>query len=113
RPRRSTSTGAPRARRPARRRRRTRAATKGEPSSKLPEEAQVVVPEVAQVREAVAQHRDPLEAPAERESGHLLRVVAHPAEHVRVDHARAADLDPAGPAARRAALAVAQKTRHE
>ena len=45
---------------------------------------------------ACLQHRDPLRAHAEREAADLRRVVAAVAQHRRVDHARAHDLQPAG-----------------
>ncbi len=44
--------------------------------SELPEEPQVVLPELAQVGQPVAEHGDPLEAEAEREARDLLGVVA-------------------------------------
>ena len=60
--------------------------------------------------DAVLQHRDPLEAHAEGEARPLLGVVAlDEAEHVRVDHAGAEDLDPARVLAGAAARAVAQE----
>ena len=61
--------------------------------------------------EAVAQHRHPLESPAEREARVPPRGRSRRSEHVRVDHAGAADLDPAGVAAHRAAGAVADGSR--
>src|SRR6266702_6810120 len=75
------------------------------PDLELLEEAQVVLEEEAQVVDAVAEHRHPLDAEAEREAGDF---GGHPAvvEHLRVDHARPEDLQPAGLLARPAALAV-------
>ena len=61
----------------------------------------------------MAQHGDPLEPPAEREARVALRVVADELEEVRVDHPRAADLDPARVAAHRAAGSVADVARDE
>ena len=79
--------------------------------AELPEEPEVVLPEHADVREAVAEHGDPLEPAAEREAGDLLRVVADVLEDVRVDDAGAAHLDPAGVPADAAALAAAEEAR--
>ena len=53
---------------------------------------------IAQVGHLVDEHRDALDAHAPREALHALLVVAaagHVVEHVRVDHPRAEDLDPA------------------
>ena len=77
--------------------------------TKLLQEAQVVLEEEPQVGHAVLEHRDPLDSHAERETLYPLGVVAlvaHEAEHVRVDHARAHDLDPARPLAEGAERAV-------
>src|SRR5262249_19461980 len=90
---------------------RTRGAIRQALSSELLQEPQVVVEEQAQVRDAVLEHRDALDAHAEREALHLVRVVAvlaHVAKHVRVDHARAEDLDPARALAQAARRAVAR-----
>ena len=79
--------------------------------SELLEEAHVVVEVQAQVGDAVAQHRDPLDAHPEREAGDALGVVAvlaHVLEDVRVDHAGAEDLEPARALAQRAARAVGE-----
>src|SRR5687768_6434105 len=73
----------------------------------LAQHAHVVLPERAQVGEAVAKHRDALDAEAEREPGPDLRVVADVAEHVRIDGAGAAHLDPARVLADGTARAVA------
>ena len=65
----------------------------------------------AEGRDAVLQHRDPLDPHAEGEPLHLLRVVglaADEAEHVRVDHPGAEDLDPAAALAQRVALAAGE-----
>src|SRR6201995_4365123 len=78
-------------------------------ASELLQEADVVVVEQPEVRDAVLEHRDPLYPHAECEPLLLLRVVAvvgHVGEHVGVDHAGAEDLDPGRPLAQRAALPV-------
>src|SRR5690242_13110687 len=80
----------------------------GTPSSELPCEAHVPVEEVGDVVDAVLEHRHAVDAPAEGEAGVLLAVVLHVAEDFRIDHAGAADLDPAGLLARAAALAAAE-----
>src|SRR5581483_10002164 len=48
---------------------------------------------------APAEEREPIEAHAEREPLHPLRIVADRTEHVRVDHPGAEDLEPAAAAA--------------
>ena len=53
----------------------------------LAQEAQVVVVEMADVIDAVDQHRDAFEAEAEGEAGPFVRVVAHVLEHRWVDDA--------------------------
>src|SRR3954452_20134945 len=92
------------------------------PSLELLQEADVVLEEDPQVGDPVLEHRDPLDPHAERKALDTLRVVAvvaHELEHVRVDHARAHDLDPARALAERAERAVrpatgsvTHKTRH-
>src|SRR5262245_2784806 len=77
----------------------------------LTQHAQVVLPERAQVGEAVTEHRDALDAEPEREPGPHLRVVADVAEDVGVDDARPAHLDPAGVLAHGTADAVAEEAR--
>src|SRR5688572_10613079 len=64
-------------------------------SSELLEEAQVVLEERPQVVDAVAKHREPLDAHAERVAAPGRRVDAGVAQHVRMDHAAAQDLEPA------------------
>src|SRR5690606_19380735 len=59
-------------------------------------EAAVALHHVPHVRDAVAQHEDALDAEAEGEALVLLGVDPGRAQHVRVDHAAAAHLDPAG-----------------
>src|SRR5919201_2580734 len=80
--------------------------------SELPQEAKVVLQEHPEVGNAVAEQGDPLLAEAEGETRHLVGVVADVAEHVRVDHPGAGQLDPARSLARRAAGAVTQKAGH-
>src|SRR3954454_7954227 len=80
-------------------------------SPELLQEAQVVLVEHPQVGDAVLEEGDPLDPHAEGEALHALGVVAvlgDVAEHVRVDHAGAEDLDPTRALAQRAARAVAQ-----
>src|SRR5919202_1411390 len=72
-------------------------------TSELRQAPQVVLPQQAQVREPVPEHRDPLEPEAEREAGDVVRVVADRLEHGGVDLPGAAHLDPAGVLADRAA----------
>src|SRR6476659_1056349 len=50
----------------------------------LAQEAHVVLEEAAQVVDAVTQHREALDAQAERETRVLLRIDAHVAEDVRM-----------------------------
>src|SRR6185503_17887239 len=75
--------------------------------SKLAQEAQVVGVEVSEVFDAVAQHRDALDAEARGEAGVAVRVIADAAQDVRVNHAGAADLQPALTATGATTLAVA------
>src|SRR5438094_7771324 len=97
--------------RPWRPPRRTRGASSTGLASELLEEAEVVLPEQADVGHAVAEHGDPLEPDPEGEAGDLLGVVADVAEHVRVDEPGAAEFDPAGVLAGAAAGAVAEEAR--
>ena len=61
--------------------------------------AQVAVIESAQVRNAVFQHRDPLDPHAEGKALIFLRIVSAIRQNARIDHARAENLQPvvAGP----------------
>src|SRR5687768_12816569 len=77
------------------------------PSSELRQQSRVVAPELAQVGDPVAEHGNPLEPPAEREARVAPGVVADELVEGRIDHPRAADLDPAGVPADRAAAPVA------
>src|ERR671925_1271130 len=81
----------------------------GTSTLELPRHSQVAAPELADVGNAVPQLGDPLQAPSEGEPRDLLRVVADELEHVRVDHPRASDLDPAFVVANAAALLVANE----
>src|SRR5207244_6244266 len=62
--------------------------------SELPQEGEVVLIEAPDVRDAVLQHRDALDAHAERETGVRLGIDAAVLEHLRMDHAAAEDLHP-------------------
>src|SRR5512139_1475561 len=78
--------------------------------SELREEADVVFVEELDVRHAVLEHRDAIEAEAEGEAGVALGVVADVLEDDRVDHPAAQDLEPTralADAARGGALGVA------
>ena len=72
----------------------------------LPQEAHVAFDQHAQVGHVVLQAGDALHPHAEREAGVLLRVDARHGQHVRIHHAAAEDLQPAGALAEAAALAV-------
>ena len=100
-PRRTRSRARARSARSSRRCGRTRAASSAGLSSELPQEAEVVLPEGADARNAVPELRRSLDAHAEREAGVLLRAPADELVQIRVDHARAAHLEPAGVLARR------------
>src|SRR5665648_536940 len=82
------------------------------PLSELPQEADVVVVEQAQVGDAVLEHRHALDAHAEGEAADLLGVVIDELVDCRVDHAGAHDLEPAGVLAGAAALAAAELAAH-
>ena len=76
---------------------------------KLPQEAQVAVEEDPDVRDPVAEHRDPLDAHPEGEALVPLRVDPSVLEDDRVDHPRAEDRHPARSPAGRAAGAAADE----
>src|SRR4029078_3191653 len=79
------------------------------PSSELFQHPHVVVEEHPQVGDAVLEHGDPLDAHPEGEAVDALGLVAAREDNpkdVRVAHPRAEDLEPAGPLAEVAALAV-------
>src|ERR1044072_1407604 len=69
--------------------------------SELSQQPQAVLPQRAELGQALAEHGDALAPDAEREARPFLRVVADELEHVRIDHPGAAELDPARPAADR------------
>src|SRR3954451_10509608 len=81
------------------------------PSSELPQEAEVVVPERADAGDRVTQLRRPLDAHAEREARVLLGAPADELVEVGVDHAGAAHLDPARVLADRTARTAAVEAR--
>ena len=60
----------------------------------------------------VFEHGDAFGAEAGREAGELCGVVAAVLQHDRVNHAAAADLQPAAALANRAALAAADEALH-
>src|SRR6476620_9044143 len=80
--------------------------------SELPQDAQVVLPEHPDVRDAEALRRDAVEPEAPGEATPLVRVVPDVLEHRRIDDARAAHLVPARVLAERAAPAFAEEARH-
>src|SRR5688572_19962942 len=67
----------------------------GAASCELAQEAHVVVEEAAQVVDAIAQHREALDAEAEGEAGVAFRIDADVAQHARMDHAAAEHFQPA------------------
>src|SRR6185436_4815250 len=66
------------------------------PRPELRQEAQVVLEEQAQVIHAITQHRQAIDAHAEGITAVFLRVDAAGFQHVRMHHAAAGDLQPAG-----------------
>src|ERR1700731_994067 len=77
--------------------------------SELPQKADVVFEEHAEVGDVVLQHRQPVQSGPEGEPGEVCRVDAAVAQHLRMDHAGTQDLQPAGLAAP-ASGAVAETT---
>src|SRR5262245_32417306 len=65
------------------------------PRSELPEKAQVVLIEEADVGDAVLQHRHALHPHPEGEPGDGFRIVPDPAQHGRMDEPGAENLEPA------------------
>src|SRR5256885_7902944 len=61
----------------------------------LAEEAEVVLEEEPQVVQIVAEEGETIDAHAERKAAHHLRIIADGAQHVRMDHPRPQDLEPA------------------
>ena len=72
------------------------------------QEPQVVIKKQPQVIHAIAQHRQALDAGAECLAGVAFGIDAAGLEHVRMHHAAAGDLEPAGLLADAAAGAAAQ-----
>src|SRR5262249_28984975 len=62
--------------------------------------------------DAIAQHRDALDAHAERPAGHFLGVVPHVPEDTGMNHPGAQDLEPARSLADAAAAALAEDAEH-
>src|SRR5205814_4555759 len=112
RPPRSRPTASPPAPRAGPRSARSRAASSAERASELPQDPEVAFPEQADIGDVVAQLGCALEPAAEREPGPALRVDADVLEHLRIDDAGAAHLDPAGVLARPATRAAADPARH-
>src|SRR5436190_843639 len=77
----------------------------------LLQDADVVLPERAEVRQAVPEHRDALDPEPESEPLPLGRIQSDVAKHVGVDPAGAAHLDPARVLAHGAAAPVAEEAR--
>ena len=69
------------------------------PPLELSQKAEVVVVEQTQVVETKTEEERPLDAHAEREAADPFRIVVDRAEHIRVDHPAAEDLEPPGPLA--------------
>src|SRR5215468_8912115 len=65
------------------------------PLRKLSQESHIVLKKHLNVVDAIFQHRQPVDADAERESAHLRRIVIHEAVHRRINHARSKQLNPA------------------
>src|SRR6185312_5306906 len=87
------------------------AARRPAPSTELLQDADVVLEELAEIRDPVLEHGDPLDSHPKCEPLYLLGVIAalpHEAEHVRVHHSCPEDLDPADPLAERVAGAIRQ-----
>src|SRR5579875_84484 len=82
------------------------------PLRELPQEAQIVSGEVANIVNAVAQHGDALDAQPEGEATIDRRIVADAAQHTRVNHAGAAHFKPARIFAYPTARSVAVDTVH-
>src|SRR6266542_560688 len=78
----------------------------------LLEEPDVALPQQADVGDAEADHGESVVPHPESEPRVALGVVAHVLQHPRVHHPRPGGLDPAGVAARPAALATAHEARH-
>src|SRR6266550_1190996 len=79
--------------------------------SELPQEADIVLEEQAEVGDVVLEHRQAVQPGAEGKAGIVVRVDAAVAEYLRMDHARAQDLQPAALAAS-TTRSPANSTRH-
>lgn len=75
----------------------------------LLQKAQIVVPELANIGDAVFEHGDPFWPHAEGETGVNFGIVAAVAQDVGMDHAAAENFQPAGVFAHLTALAVAEE----
>src|SRR5207248_3383066 len=80
--------------------------------SELLQNAQIVFEKRANVRDIELDHRGAIEAEAERESAPLIRIDTHVSQHLRMNHAAAEDLHPAGVGAGAAALPAAEGAGH-
>src|SRR5579872_5241167 len=77
-------------------------------SGESTQKPQIVVEEQPQIVDAIAQHRQPLDAGAKRVAGVALRIDAAGFEHARMHHAAAGNLEPAGLLADATACAAAE-----
>src|ERR1700686_4490976 len=80
--------------------------------AELPQEPQVVLEEKAQVIHPVIEHCEPVDAGAEGVAGEALRIHTACPQHVRMHHAAAGHLEPAGVLAGAAAAPAAEHARH-
>jgi hypothetical protein len=71
------------------------------------QETDIVGVKITDIGDAVFQHRDTLKTDTEGETGIFLGIETVDLEDMRMDHAAAQDLDPAGTLAYRTALAAA------
>src|SRR5579862_4498236 len=78
----------------------------------LLENAQVVLEEESEVAHAVAQHGEPIDPHPPRVARVALRIDAACHEYVRMHHAAAGDLEPAGVLAGAAPPSLAEHARH-
>src|SRR5262245_27879148 len=81
-------------------------------SRELLQEPEVVLVEEADVLDPVAEHGHALDAHPEGPARHLLGVVAHRTEDLRMDHPRAQDLEPPRRLADAAAGTLAAEAEH-
>src|ERR1043165_9350801 len=80
--------------------------------SELLQHAQIVLEQRPDVGDVELEHRNAVDAEAEGEAAPLLGVDADVAQHLRVHHAAAEDLHPAGLRTGAAAGALAEDARH-